>query len=179
MPKRCYSSRHYKTKPAAEPSLQHGLSPIGDTFHLAATGLDSEPSLQPHSPIGESPRPSAATALDSEPSLLLEEAAGRVPDYHLSTPNVFRGRLCGPQTLFMLMNTINETMVSRPTMRAANFSFRDEKGILSDSFEADYVGRTGAFRGGRSPPWWGPVISSTRRAAADKARSRKPAPLGR
>ncbi len=26
-------------------------------------------------------------------------------------------------------------------MRGANFSFRDEKGILSDSFEADYVGR--------------------------------------
>ncbi len=71
MPKRCYSSRHYKTNPAAEPSL------------------------------------------------LLEEAAGRVPDNHLPTPNVFRGRLCGPRTVCSRVETV----------------------IRVTGFEADYAGR--------------------------------------
>ena len=44
-------------------------------------------------------------------------------------------------------------------------------------FEADYVGRTGAFRGGRSRTCTRPVISSTRRAAEPSLPQRRKVPV--
>jgi hypothetical protein len=71
----------------------------------------------------------------AEPSLLMSPIGDTPP------PNL---RCC-------LRRPAHAERVSRPTMRAANLLRRRNNSTRPDSFEADYVGRTGAFRGGGSP----------------------------
>ncbi len=94
--KRC-SVRHpflVRQRPVLHPGFIHRLS-VGFA-PVAVSGA-----RMPRERLGglpEGPRGSAKRRPAAEPSLLLEEAAGGYPEDHLPTPNVFRGRLCGPRT---------------------------------------------------------------------------------